>query len=226
MLTGVYKSRKTEWRYTAALITTLIILTFNQFTTSSQNLNATVLPAERTASAARQWYIEARELDVPYVNQGETNWCFQASLSMVLQYHGKVVFPSDIAESLGRGRDESLSFLDMFLGPVDSYLATWPDLSAGHHLLNWNFGQFVESIDKEVPVVVSTFGLPGHTIVVVGYSEEPGGQYLYVHDPSGFLSQLRWGGDSLMFAKVSWSVFSRHKWTQLVVQPVSPAGAG
>ena len=73
-------------------------------------------------------------------------------------------------------------------------------------------------IDARTPVIVSTFGLPGHTLVVVGYSIGLEERYLYVHDPSGYFSRHAWGSNRVKFAKIKWSVFSRYDWARIVIE--------
>jgi ABC-type bacteriocin/lantibiotic exporter with double-glycine peptidase domain len=188
------------------------VLTANQsdaslFTTSTFANNVDILTAE--------------QLGVPYIEQGNTNWCFETSLSMVAQYYGKHLSPADIAKGLGARPKDGLNFFDMFFGRVDSYLAKWSGFSFEHHIGSWNFCQYVNMIDKNTPVIVSTFSLPGHTIVVVGYADGPEGQYLYVHDPSGYLSRCAWQTNAVKYTKVSWSVFSKSHWTELVLTPAN-----
>lgn len=161
-----------------------------------------------------------RLLYVPYVEQGATNWCFEAALSMVLQYYGEIVGPSHIAKDLGAGPDDSVSFLDMFFGPVDSYLSKRPELSFRHDVRIWDFPQYANLVDSGQPLIVSTFGFKGHTVVVVGYSEH-GERYVYVHDPSGYYSKLAWDTNKTEFARVPWLVFSKSYWTKLIITPVN-----
>jgi uncharacterized protein YvpB len=205
------------------LVVLLAASASNNLSTSSQNSGNTESTKETDASIKELLTVSSKRLTVPYVEQGNTNWCFEASLSMVLQYYGKEVTVADIAASLGEQKSDSISFLDMFLGLVDSYLSRWPEFLVRHHLWNWDFAHYVDVIDEGIPIVVSTFGFPGHTLVVVGYSEEADGQYLYVNDPSGYFSKLRWGKKTVRNVKVDWSIFSRSNWTHLVLQPVDLA---
>ncbi|MDP2731169.1 MAG: C39 family peptidase [Dehalococcoidales bacterium] len=204
----------------AVFVVLLGTIASNNYNTSSQYPATAESTGERVASVKELLPVSSKQLTVPYVEQGNTNWCFEASLSMVLRYYGIDVTAASIAADIGESEDDGISFLDMFLGPVDSYLLRWPEFQAQHRLGNWGFARYADTIHKGIPVVVSTFGFPGHTLVVVGYSEESEGRYLYVHDPSGFYSKLRWGDNGVRYVKVNWSLFSQSNWTQLTLSPV------
>jgi uncharacterized protein YvpB len=59
-------------------------------------------------------------LPVPYSSQGNTNWCYQTALSMVLQYNGKKVYPSDITRAKNQSAGTATSILDILFGWVGS----------------------------------------------------------------------------------------------------------
>ncbi len=160
-------------------------------------------------------------LYVPYLEQGSTKWCFETAMSMVLGHYGKDASPDDIAAVFGYKPEESVTFFDVLLGKVNRYLSQWQDLSVEHHLFPMTFSRYVKLIDAGTPVIASTFGLPGHTVVVVGYSRGAEGDFLYVHDRSGCYSQLEWGTDSNRFARVKWSEFSRKNWIETVIAPAT-----
>ncbi|MBI2831217.1 MAG: C39 family peptidase [Chloroflexi bacterium] len=159
-------------------------------------------------------------LRVPYLNQGLTNWCYHYALSMVLQYNGKNVTARQIGEAHNHGPQRAMSLLDLILGWVNAYVAQWPELSVEQRLGTGTFEYYKSQIDASVPepVIVSSYGLPGHTLVVVGYAIEDDEFYLYVHDPSGFLTESTWKTGRKAFAKVSWEQFSRFNWVRLVVR--------
>ena len=216
---AVLVSNKAGYIFSCVVLAVLLVaFASNNLSTSSQNSETTELTKETDIPVKELLPVSSKRLTVPYVEQGDTSWCFEASLCMVLQYHGKEITAADIAASLGEQKSDSISFLDMFLGLVDSYLSGWPELSAQHYLGNWDFTHYVDIIDEGIPIVVSTFGFPGHTLVVVGYSKETDGQYLYVNDPSGYFSKLRWGKKSVRNVKISWPLFSRSNWTHLVLR--------
>jgi hypothetical protein len=200
---------------TAALV---IAVVSSNLTTTHQYTDKA--PSEDSATIEDIVFPQDQNLAVPYVPQGTTRWCFETALSMVMRYYGETVSPSDIAEGLGAGPNESVSILDMFLGSVDSFLATWPQFSVQRESGDWGFPQYAEEIDTGTPIIVSTFGLEGHTVVVVGYSREPEGYYIHVHDPSGYYSKLAWGTNRNVFARVKWSVFSKNHWTQTILTPI------
>jgi len=158
-------------------------------------------------------------LAVPYIDQGQTRWCFQTALSMVLQYNGIDVTPGDIARANDQSVNQATSIIDVFFGWVGGYLQQWPDLSLHRSLSDWSFEQFrsVLSNGRGEPIIVSTFGIPGHTVVVVGYSTENGKDYIYLHDPSGYLTEYRWNTGARTYAKVDWDTFNRYYWTKVFV---------
>jgi len=158
-------------------------------------------------------------LRVPYISQGPTKWCFQTALSMVLQYNGKHVLPADIAKANNQRPNRATSILDVLFGWVSSYVGRWPELSLHRSLSDWGFQQFQRVLNDGggEPIIVSTFGIPGHTLVVVGYAVEDGKDYLYLHDPSGYLTEHKWNTGFLAYAKVSWDLFSRSYWTKVFI---------
>ncbi|MBI2869419.1 MAG: C39 family peptidase [Chloroflexi bacterium] len=170
------------------------------------------LPASATENmpAASPGISQGKLLDVPYLNQGSTNWCFYTSLAMVLQYHGKDVTPRDIAGAQGHGPERSLSLLDVTLGNVEKYVSRWTDLSVEHSVGTWGWADYRKQIDESKPVIASSFGLPGHAVVVTGYSAA--GRYLYVHDPSGYLTRERWRAGGAVNARVDWDSFRSLSW--------------
>ena len=111
-----------------------------------------------------------------------------------------------------------MSFFDIFFGPVNSYLSEWPEFSVKHYLTPLDFSEYAALIDSGTPVIVSSFGFPGHTLIVEGYSSDAEGNYIYVHDPSGYFSKFVWGTGRTQFARVEWAVFSKVRWTELVIK--------
>lgn len=170
--------------------------------------------------AVEQSTVESSKLlDVPYISQGHSHRCFEASLDMVLRYWGKDVSLQDIGKASGHGSNAGDSFFDLFLGWVGPYLSRWHDLDCNHDILAWDFSRYRAEIDRGMPVIATTFGLPGHTIVVVGYSVEAGHRFLYVHDPSGYLTNLKWRTGAVKYARVPWSQFAGFYWTELAIGP-------
>jgi hypothetical protein len=157
-------------------------------------------------------------LQVPYSAQGNTNWCYQSALSMVLRYNHKAVLPADIARSKNQSPNAATNLVDILFGPVGSYVSNWPDLKFHSTLGSWSFEQFKYFIDKnKEPVIVSTFGKRGHTIVVVGYSIEHGQKYLLIHDSSGTFTLAKWNLRSKTYAKVRWERFSQSDWLETYI---------
>ncbi len=161
----------------------------------------------------------SRVLPVPYLSQGNTHWCFVTSLSMVLSYDGDKVSPSTIASAMHQGSGTGSSVLDLLAPALGSYVSKFPDLSVRRDLLrNWTFADYKYAIDTlSSPVIVSSFGFPGHTVVVVGYSVENGKRYVYVNDPSGYLTKIQWKTNGVSYAKVPWEQLSAFSWTRPLV---------
>jgi hypothetical protein len=214
---GIVRRLKSDWWVPVLILLLLGVLAPANFGTSSPHLSITDISAREPGPPGDSPTRLAKRLPVPYADQGTTKWCFEASLSMVLQYYGDPVRPGDIADALGIGPDESTSFLDIFFGSIESYLSGRPGLDFRQHIGNWGFERYAELIDNDTPVIVSTFGLPGHTLVVTGYAVEDDGAYLYVNDPSGYYSKLAWKGDRNRAARVSWSQFSRNLWSEMII---------
>jgi hypothetical protein len=205
------------WLVPVTVLFLLSVIAPASLSTSSPHLRVSDTPAGDVRMNIQTPYASYKQLDVPPAEQGETRWCFEASLSMVLRYYGKAVTPEDIAENMGIGPDESTGFLTVFFGGVESYLANWRDLAALQHIGNWSFDRYVDLIDAGTPVIASTFGLPGHTVVVTGYAMGANGDYLFVNDPSGYYTRLEWGTYRTQQAMVSWSRFSGYLWSELVI---------
>lgn len=167
----------------------IILTTFTAQTIMTTSQPTNYFDSGRILAVENQLLPPTEQLDVPYFEQGNTNWCFETSLSMVIQYYGTRVLPADIASGLSAGPNDGVDIFDMFLGQVDSYLSELPEFSFQHHIEKWDFSKYAQMIDDKTPVIVSTFGIPGHTMVVVGYLDEADGRFLLVHDPSGFLSR-------------------------------------
>jgi hypothetical protein len=213
----MYRLIKTGWWVPSLVLLLLVGLVLANLETAGLGLTITGLSERSDSGAGDPQQLPSKQLVVPFEDQGQTRWCFEASLSMVLQYFGKQVSPGDVAEGLGVGPDGSTSFLQIFGSSVRSYISRWPDLSTYRHLGNWDFARYVDLIDAGSPVVVSTFGMPGHTVVVTGYSEANDEKYLYINDPSGFYTKMAWGTGMTSQARVNWSQFSRNLWFELVV---------
>lgn len=202
------------------LAVVLVLIGIMAFALDLVSTSTSAAPGEVSAIESESNSSETSQLlAVPYVSQKDTSWCFESSLDMVLRYWGKDVSLEDIANASGHARNVGNSMLDVFFGWVNSYLAQWPDLAFSRGLWGWGFDNYREMIDQGRPVIASTFGLPGHTIVVVGYLTEDAQDYLYVHDPSGYLSRMKWQTKSVVFARVTWDEFSRMHWTELTIEP-------
>jgi hypothetical protein len=164
-------------------------------------------------------------LPVPYFNQGDTDWCFLTSLTMVSNFFGKRVSPADMAKSLSYEPHQSVSALDVLLWRPDSSLTTWwPDLTVDHSYGIWDFDSYRAQIDAGSPVIASSYSLipgarQGHTVVVVGYYVHNNEKYVYVNDPSGYLTSDWDIGPK--WARVSWQQFEEFSgtaWSHVIVR--------
>ena len=205
-------------------LTALLLVSFN-FVVSSRPLSFSNDITEINNSNGQY-----KVLPVPYLSQGDTNWCFDASLAMVLQYYGETVEPVDVAQSLNQGPKHSVSLFDIMFGRISSYVSIWPELSVNCSYGVRDFDKYRAMLDDGIPVVTSSFSLPfsgeGHTIVVVGYSLQDDHQYLFINDPSGYLSCSKWEADRTSYVKVDWQQFesySESAWSHVIVHQASQA---
>jgi hypothetical protein len=131
-------------------------------------------------------------LTVPIISQGDTHWCFDASLAMVMQYRGVDISISQIASAFDQSSTQSVNLLDIVAGRVGSFVSDNSSLKVNYGYGVWNFTDYKKEIDSGNPVIVSSFGLPftrpGHTVVVTGYFVQDDRDYIVINDPSGFLS--------------------------------------
>lgn len=195
------------FRYLLFLTVALTVLSVSLLTIFSSGAPAAV--SQDSPSVIVLGTGKYRVLRVPYLSQGTTSWCFQTSLAMVLRFQGKDVSVEDIANATRHRPNQAMNFLTFVFGWVRTYVARYPDISLKQTMVRpWTFAEYCSSIDSDAPVIVSCFGFPGHTVVVVGYMQDDSGSYLYVHDPSGFLTQGKWKSDRTAFARVSWQQFS------------------
>ena len=214
-------ARRSFWKrtrlYTLGLVIASVFI-FSIVVSNIAGLSWRPFGFESPPSNASASNAQTNILTVPYSAQGNTNWCYQSALSMVLQYNHEQVLPADIARSKNQSPTTSTNLVDILFGPVGTYVSTWPDLSFHSALESWNFQQFKYFIDKnKEPVIVSTFGKQGHTVVVVGYSIENGRKYLIIHDSSGIYTLVKWKVQSKIYAKVSWESFSQSDWLETYI---------
>jgi len=167
---------------------------------------------------------EGKILQVPYFSQDGAQWCYLTSLAMVLQYYGNHVHPWDIAEYWNLGREDGIhSLQEIMLNQTDAYVANFGlNADVSHFLEHFSFDYYKDNIDNGKPVIfaatsidLENFPIAGHAVVIVGYSEEDAGKYLYIHDPGGYFV-TKWGiqenyidGKGVyQYCKVSYDIFS------------------
>lgn len=158
---------------------------------------------------------EYKILPVPYVHQGDNKpWCTLASATMLLRYYGH---DSNIWEE-----SKYLKWHDDD-GAIARVVSGWELISGWAleiKLLQEKYGysttgefytlldpddlyaKVKKKIDQDKPVMLSMqkFTAPlvasswGHAVVVTGYeTSSTGKKYLYIHDPSGALTQTKLG---------------------------------
>jgi len=130
-------------------------------------------------------------LQVPYYGQGETNWCWAACASMLVEYSGVHLKPWEIAGDLGKAPDEGL---------VDSQVDDLATYMTGAGEASWTSGATWSKVDfrsiaaaafaRNSPVWVSfkiPWRLEAHVVVLYGCTGVNASDEVHFHDPSGLL---------------------------------------
>ncbi len=126
-------------------------------------------------------------LPVPYEGQGDTDWCWAASATMVLRYYGKQVHVWDV----GIKKCKVTS-----LGQIESCVKeSYPDefeFCYGFLPVSDQTRQHIEgNISMGYPVLLRLFDfkMRGHVVVVTGYNSSG----FFINDPSGafFVEELK-----------------------------------
>ncbi|MBL7189126.1 MAG: cadherin-like domain-containing protein [Phycisphaerae bacterium] len=133
-----------------------------------------------------------RQLQVPYFSQGDTGWCWAASMSMVLRYYGYNQHPWQIAADRDKSPDKGLDRLEV--GDFEAYLEAnfdGGDPDAWERDTFYFIEPLVDRLQEILvsghPVWVAYWGIPlvqnAHVIVITGFDGSADSDHVYVHDP-------------------------------------------
>jgi hypothetical protein len=132
---------------------------------------------------------EANILPVPYYDQGNTQWCEETTLSMILKYYGYSLHPETLAEILGVDHEDSilnnplLPFEKLFRN-INKEISETLGLETKE--LAFEVNDIKNALDSKCPIFLG-MGVPiKHAVVIVGYNEhDPQDPTLFINDPSG-----------------------------------------
>jgi len=140
------------------------------------------------------WSAGARALSVPYLSQGDVNWCLPTSVAMICEFFGKSVHQADVASGLAMYHS-GWSWPPSYPDRVKNYVETLGLRSEAHSNSDWNRGNLQVMLNNGCPILLSTrdespVGIPSHydffhSTVVTGFN--PGTDMLWINDPSGAL---------------------------------------
>jgi len=163
------------------------------------------------------------DMQVPYYNQGNTQWCWATSLSMVLRYYDfpdpSPPKPWQIAGYFGLGPDERLSLkgYDAILEYLESHYDggaedAWTGVTCD------NIDQLVSRLQQVLPsghpVWVDCMD-EQHVIVVTGFDGVGESDHVYIHNPSTTIT-----GKPPVRHTMTWAEFR----SKVDTRPVSPKG--
>jgi hypothetical protein len=169
-------------------------------------------------------------LDVPYYNQGNTNWCLYYCLTMMFNYNGKNIETWEIADYFDSGYYDTFS--EQY-NPSDTSIEDYAEQEYSLEIRRIIWGLTITDFDNETfddliksninngqPVLMafqymnSDEEKEGHAILAVGYDE----QYIYLTDSSGAITRGVFGSDNGYIAvPVSWEDFN-----EKLVSNISP----
>ncbi len=153
-------------------------------------------------------------LYVPYIPQGNTNWCSLACITMVLRYYGIALNIWDLAKDFQYGPNDGLSGWPWEYNNIDGYLKklnletewkTWSTLLSLRTPSNELFGWISAHLDRNHPIILYASPLD-HAVVITGYTDD---NDVFINDPSGSIART-FAGDSSQFpfinVRIHWSV--------------------
>ncbi len=126
-----------------------------------------------------------RRLEVPYQNQGFTEWCGPSSLAMVLRYYGIRFHSWEYVDPIFGPPSESLP---VYIGRLNAFVLAhcpWLTPIEGYYSSTEDaHGRILDDIQSNItsgfPVILRLYA-PGHFVVVTGFNESG----IYINDPSG-----------------------------------------
>ncbi|MEZ5334798.1 MAG: C39 family peptidase [Methanolobus sp.] len=200
-------------KITAAIVCILILLTVNIALTGGS--------AEDNRIERERLLREGTLLEVPYYNQGDTNWCLYYCMAMMYNYNNHSLEAWEIADYFDSGHTETFS--EQY-NPYNSMLSDYTEDTFslelrktiwGYNIVTFNNETFnsmiMENIERGQPVLmafqyeVDGGYKEGHAIIAVGYDSE----YIYLTDPSGAITtQLFDCHDDCIAVPVPWEEFN------------------
>ena len=170
-------------------------------------------------------------LDVPYYNQGNTNWCLYYCLTMMFNYNGQNMETWEMADYFDSGYYDTFS--EQY-NPSDTSLEEYAGHVCSLNIKKTIWGLTIRDFDNETfndliksninngqPVLMAfqymnSDGVKeGHAILAVGYDE----QFIYLTDSSGAITKGVFGSDNGYIAvPVSWQDFN-----EKLVNNISPS---
>jgi len=158
-----------------------------------------------------------RILNVPYYNQFDANWCWAASLSMILRYYGYERKPWEIAADFNKPKTgfwAGLNGFDTYF-IIENYLEQWYDGGSNDAWKGETFYAFdgLEALVNRMKEVLSQ-GHPvwlscwdaAHAIVAVGFDGNADSDHVFIHDPSGAITDPQ-NGSQVIYHKYTWQEF-------------------
>lgn len=158
-----------------------------------------------------------RILNVPYYNQFNANWCWATSLSMILRYYGYERKPWEIAADFNKPKTGfwgGLNGFDTYF-ILENYLEEWYDGGSSDAWKGETFYAFdgLEALVNRMKEVLSQ-GHPvwlacwdaAHAIVAVGFDGNADSDHVFIHDPSGAITDPQ-NGSQVIYHKYTWEEF-------------------
>ena len=183
-------------------------------------------------------YPQSKILIVPYEWQDDTQWCWAASASMLLQYYGKRIHHWDIAREFNKGPNDGLVSLPPFIDELEELrkyfrehgLEVYSDeisLLKGTKVPLKTFHLIISAIAHGYPMWLGIAEKPwglAHAVSVVGYDLTTNS--FYIHDPSGAMIEdlceagydERYCKEMLLYVRVDWDDFAEeYDWLDRIV---------